>query len=150
MLERYHPDWAFVSDDQPAIDFARRSGLTAIDSEAVLAGCYNNGLVGCPEAFDLLNSMADAGRGVRPAESLVRVPAKARTRNPDAPPEVRCCSRGARSLVILSWRSGGDSSEDWSGPPAGPSTVGAGCACRISRHPTRPGNHARRQGNYPQ
>jgi len=65
VLERYHPDWTFVSDDQPAIDFARRKGLTAIDSEAVLAGCYENGLVGCPEAFDLLNSMADAGRGVR-------------------------------------------------------------------------------------
>jgi predicted nucleic acid-binding protein len=65
MLERCYPDWTFVSDDQPAIDFARRKGLTAIDSEAVLAGCYENGLVGCPEAFDLLNFMADAGRGVR-------------------------------------------------------------------------------------
>jgi predicted nucleic acid-binding protein len=65
VLERYHPDWTFVSDDQPAIDFARRRGLTAIDSEAVLADCYDNGLVGCPEAFDLLNSMAVAGRGVR-------------------------------------------------------------------------------------
>jgi hypothetical protein len=29
VLERYHQDWTFVSDDQPAID-----------SEAVLAGCY--------------------------------------------------------------------------------------------------------------
>lgn len=65
VLERYHPDWTFVSDDQPAIDFARRRGLTTVDSEAVLAGCYESGLVGCPEAFDLLNSMADAGRGVR-------------------------------------------------------------------------------------
>jgi predicted nucleic acid-binding protein len=65
VLERYYPDWTFVSDDKPAIDFARRKGLTAIDSEAVLAGCYENGLVGCPEAFDLLNFMADAGRGVR-------------------------------------------------------------------------------------
>jgi hypothetical protein len=26
VLERYHPDWTFVSDDQPAIDFARRLG----------------------------------------------------------------------------------------------------------------------------
>jgi predicted nucleic acid-binding protein len=65
VLERYHSGWTFVSDDQPAIDFARRRGLTAIDSEALLADCYESGLVSCPEAFDLLKSMADAGRGVR-------------------------------------------------------------------------------------
>jgi hypothetical protein len=65
ILERYHPDWTFVSDDQPAIDFARHRGLSALDTEAVLAACYENGQIGCPEAYDLLVSMADTGRGVR-------------------------------------------------------------------------------------
>jgi hypothetical protein len=65
VLERYHPDWTFVSDDQPAIDFSRRRGLSALDTEAVLTGCYENSQIGCPEAFDPLTSMAGMGRGVR-------------------------------------------------------------------------------------
>ena len=65
VLERYHPDWTFVSDDQPAIDFARRRALSAMDTEEVLAGCYENGQIACPEAFDLITSMAGMGRGVR-------------------------------------------------------------------------------------
>ena len=65
VLERSHPDWTFVSDDQPAIDFARRRGLSTLDTEAVLATCYEHGRIGCPEAFDLLTSMAGMGRGVR-------------------------------------------------------------------------------------
>ena len=80
VLERYHQDWTFVSDDQSAIDFARRRGL--IDSEAVLADSYASGLVGCPEAFDLLNAMANVGRGVRvpPSHWYVCPP----TRGPEA------------------------------------------------------------------
>jgi predicted nucleic acid-binding protein len=65
LLETHHPEWTFVSDDRPAIDFARRRGLTAIDTQEVLADCYAGGLVSCPQAFELLAAMAADGRGVR-------------------------------------------------------------------------------------
>jgi predicted nucleic acid-binding protein len=64
-LEAHHPEWTFVSDDRAAVDLARRRGLTAIDTQEVLADCYADGLLSCPEAFELLGAMAAAGRGVR-------------------------------------------------------------------------------------
>jgi hypothetical protein len=65
LLETHHPTWTFVSDDQPAVDFALRRGLNAIDTQVVLADCYVQGEIGCPDAFELLRQMAAEGRGVR-------------------------------------------------------------------------------------
>jgi predicted nucleic acid-binding protein len=64
-IETREPSWSFISDDQPAVDFARHRGIDAIDTQQVLADCYEDGKIGCPEAFDLLLAMQTAGRGVR-------------------------------------------------------------------------------------
>jgi predicted nucleic acid-binding protein len=65
LLETHHPTWTFVSDDQPAVDFALKRGLNAVDTQAVLADCYAQGEIACPDAFELLRQMAAEGRGVR-------------------------------------------------------------------------------------
>lgn len=64
-LQTRQPSWIFVSDDQPAVDLAKRRGLNAIDSPQVLADCYAFGEIGCPAAYELLVRMRAAGRGVR-------------------------------------------------------------------------------------
>jgi hypothetical protein len=64
-IENYQPTWTFVSDDRPAVDFALRRGLNAIDTQTVLADCYAKGEIGCPDAFELLCQMAAEGRGVQ-------------------------------------------------------------------------------------
>jgi predicted nucleic acid-binding protein len=64
-LETQRPAWTFVSDDRPAVDFAVRRGLNAIDTPAVLADCYARNQIGCPDAFELIRQMAQAQRGVR-------------------------------------------------------------------------------------
>lgn len=65
LLETREPSWILVSDDRPAIDLANRRGLSTMDSRSVLADCYASGLIGCPDAFNVLQKMHDAGRGVR-------------------------------------------------------------------------------------
>jgi predicted nucleic acid-binding protein len=64
-IETYEPSWRFISDDQSAVDFATRNGLQAIDTPEVLAECYDDGEIGCPQAYDLIIAMREAGRGVR-------------------------------------------------------------------------------------
>jgi hypothetical protein len=55
----------FVTDDQAALDFARRRGVHAFDTRKIMEECYACGEVGCPEAFELLKQMAESDRGVR-------------------------------------------------------------------------------------
>jgi predicted nucleic acid-binding protein len=64
-LEDHEPDWILLSDDQPAIDLARRRGLNAMDTPQVLSECHAAYEIGCPDAYDLLLKMREAGRGVR-------------------------------------------------------------------------------------
>lgn len=82
-LENEHPAWTFLSDDRPAIDFALRRGLNAIDTLAVLADCYARDQVGCPEAFELVRQMAEAERGVRVPPSHWFICPPRRTPRPD-------------------------------------------------------------------
>jgi predicted nucleic acid-binding protein len=64
-LQEREPDWIFLSDDQAALDLARRRGLNVIDTPQVLAECHAAYEIGCPDAYNLLLKMQDAGRGVR-------------------------------------------------------------------------------------
>jgi predicted nucleic acid-binding protein len=64
-IETHEPSWSLISDDQPAVDFANHRGINAIDTQQVVGDCYEDGKIGCPEAFDLLLAMQAAGRGVR-------------------------------------------------------------------------------------
>lgn len=57
-------DGIFATDDRKAADFARRKGIRTLDSSDLLRECFEAGLVGCPEAFEVLQLMARAGRGV--------------------------------------------------------------------------------------
>lgn len=54
-----------------------------MDTQAILADCYTQGHIGCPEAFELLVMMAAAGRGVRvPPSHWYICPPKKLTRGP--------------------------------------------------------------------
>ncbi len=64
-IETHESSWAFVSDDQPAADYAENRGVEAALSEEVLADSYERGIIGCPDAFELLLRIQAAGRGVR-------------------------------------------------------------------------------------
>ncbi len=64
-LETRERSWIFLSDDQPALDLARRRGLSVLDTPLVLADCFASGEVGCPEAYQILVKMDEAGRGVK-------------------------------------------------------------------------------------
>lgn len=57
-------DGVFVTDDRQAADFAVRNGLTTMDTVDILRDAFDAGLVGCPEAYELLVAMASAGRGI--------------------------------------------------------------------------------------
>ncbi|MGH8527029.1 MAG: hypothetical protein ACREXY_23340 [Gammaproteobacteria bacterium] len=65
LLETSYESSIFITDDRPAADFARRRGLSVMDSVDVLRECYWKGEVGCPEAYDLLVEISHQGRGVR-------------------------------------------------------------------------------------
>ncbi|MFD0782794.1 hypothetical protein ACFQZ8_02465 [Micromonospora azadirachtae] len=64
-LQRREPSGIFVTDDRPALDFALRRGIFALDTSQVLAESFSQGEIGCPEAFDLIVEMAANDRGVR-------------------------------------------------------------------------------------
>jgi hypothetical protein len=64
LLETTSAGAVFISDDRPAASFAKRRGIRVLDSSAVLAECFSFGDVGCPDAYELLMSMADNNRGV--------------------------------------------------------------------------------------
>lgn len=105
VLQHNHPDWAFVSDDRPAVDLARTLKLAAMESKDVLADCYDNGEVGCPEAFNLLKSMVDAGRGVRvPASHWQVCPPRGGDDSGSSPPPGTAPELHVRSAVILPGR----------------------------------------------
>lgn len=64
-LSHREPSGIFITDDRPALDFARNRGLFALDTAQVLTECFQQGEIGCPDAFDLLREMVQKGRGVR-------------------------------------------------------------------------------------
>ncbi|QSB15151.1 hypothetical protein JQS43_01895 [Natronosporangium hydrolyticum] len=55
---------SIATDDRAAYDMALRRGLQVIDTPEILRTCYERQLLSCPEAFELLTKMAQAGRGV--------------------------------------------------------------------------------------
>lgn len=63
-IENYAPSTIFVTDDRPALDFARNRQILVMNSAAVLSECHKSGEAGCPEAYQLLQQMAAMGRGV--------------------------------------------------------------------------------------
>lgn len=61
-----------LTDDGATLDYAARKQITAIDTADVLGAAYDRGLVGCPEAYDLLLAMRAHDRWVRvPAHAAV-------------------------------------------------------------------------------
>ncbi|WP_123798652.1 hypothetical protein [Amycolatopsis keratiniphila] len=63
-IETVNPGTLFVTDDRPALDFAKRRQIFAIDSATVLGECHSYGEIGCPDAYDLLIEMREKDRGV--------------------------------------------------------------------------------------
>lgn len=57
-------DAIFATDDRDAYNLAIRLGMNVVDTPDILRECFDAGLSGCPESFDLLHKMAAAGRGV--------------------------------------------------------------------------------------
>jgi predicted nucleic acid-binding protein len=54
----------FVTDDRPALDFARNRGIAVMSAAEVLHECYTHREIDCPNAYELLQEMAAHGRGV--------------------------------------------------------------------------------------
>jgi predicted nucleic acid-binding protein len=54
----------FATDDRDAYNLAQRRGMNVVETPDILRECFDAGLSGCPESFDLLHKMAAAGRGV--------------------------------------------------------------------------------------
>lgn len=65
LLETSHKGGKFLTDDRAAASFARRQGLIVYDTADILSECHAMGEIGCPDAYKLLQEMADEGRGVR-------------------------------------------------------------------------------------
>lgn len=59
----------FATDDRDAFHTARRRGLRVMDTPDILRECYDAGILGCPDAYELLHKMAAAGRGAAIPES---------------------------------------------------------------------------------
>lgn len=72
-LQRREPSGIFVTDDRPALDFARRRGTFALDTSQVLAECFAEHEIGCPAAYDLMLEMVAKDRGVRVPSSHMAV-----------------------------------------------------------------------------
>lgn len=63
-IETVRPTAVFVTDDRPAADFAQRRGIRVMNSAEVLRERYRQEQIGCPDAYELLQRMAEDGRGV--------------------------------------------------------------------------------------
>ena len=63
----------FLTDDQTALDFAQRRGVSGFDTPHIMQECFAYHEVGCPEAFDLIKRMAAADRGVRVPDNHLQV-----------------------------------------------------------------------------
>jgi hypothetical protein len=72
-LGRREPSGIFVTDDRPALDFARNRGLFTLDTSQILAECFQQGEIGCPDAYDLILEMFERNRGVRVPTSHMSV-----------------------------------------------------------------------------
>lgn len=59
----------FATDDLDAFNIAKRRGLRVMDTPDILRECYDAGILGCPEVYELLHKMVAAGRGVAVPES---------------------------------------------------------------------------------
>jgi hypothetical protein len=55
----------FVTDDQPALDFARRRNVNGFDTYQIMRECYAMGEIGCPDAYEVIVEMSRIDRGVR-------------------------------------------------------------------------------------
>ena len=77
-IEKGYPGAIFITDDIPALDFARHRGLTAIDTVDVLGECFQMDEIGCPAAYQLIEAMVDKNRGVRLPASHMEVCPKPR------------------------------------------------------------------------
>lgn len=64
-LGRREPSGIFITDDRPALDFARNRNIFVLDTSQILAECFSLGELGCPEAYELLQEMYIRNRGVR-------------------------------------------------------------------------------------
>lgn len=59
------PDLAaaiFVTDDLSGADLARRNNITVWTTQDIVRRCYRIGLIGCPDAYDLLSEMRHGHR----------------------------------------------------------------------------------------
>jgi predicted nucleic acid-binding protein len=65
LMAKAPADWLFITDDQPAKDLAHKRGLKAKDTVDVLLECNEMSDINCPDAYQLLERMADHDRGVR-------------------------------------------------------------------------------------
>ncbi len=66
-------DGTFISDDRSALVMARKRGLYCLDTFDVLKNCFGEGLLECPEPFDLLVAMSKSRRGVRVPETHIYI-----------------------------------------------------------------------------
>ena len=64
-IQNRAPGAIFITDDLPALDFARRKQLFSINTATVLGECHSYAEIGCPHAYNLLIEMRSKGRGVR-------------------------------------------------------------------------------------
>jgi predicted nucleic acid-binding protein len=55
----------FLSDDRNALAMARNRKINCIDTFDVIKNCFDEGLLTCPEPYDLLVEMSNSRRGVR-------------------------------------------------------------------------------------
>ncbi len=58
------PGAVFATDDRLAAHYANGKGIGTINSADILSDCFDADLAGCPEAFEVLRTMAQLGRGV--------------------------------------------------------------------------------------
>lgn len=53
---------SLITDDQIAASFARRKGITVLDTCDLMTDAFSMGTTGCPESYDVLRAMDAAGR----------------------------------------------------------------------------------------
>ncbi|MGH3940305.1 MAG: hypothetical protein ACRDTG_17065 [Pseudonocardiaceae bacterium] len=66
-LIQNHPEFkdaVLLTDDRAAGDLAAKRGIEVWLTMNVLSLAYRTGRIGCPEAYNVVQDMAQAGRGV--------------------------------------------------------------------------------------
>ena len=72
-LETREPTGILITDDGPALDFAKNRRIAAINTSQILAECYSQDEIGCPAAYDLIVEMDSLDRGVKVPSSHMMV-----------------------------------------------------------------------------